>query len=401
MRRNVLFLNRSYWPDQEATGQLLTELAEGLADEFDVSVMCGSPNSIARNVAGSDWQGVSRRNRVAIARVVQRRFSKSSLLLKLYGFLAFARAVRRSLRTAPAVDVCVFQTDPFLLAFEAMRFRRRTGCRLVGYLQDIFPDVAIAAGLTRNNLLCRWLRSRLYRVYRECDAIIVLSTDMKELLVGGGIESARIHVVQNWSDTDLVRRIGRGEAFRQCHGLADRFVVLYSGNLGRTQNLELLIEAASLLRHRADIMFVLIGDGAERPRLQSLAADLQNIRFLDFVPKEQLGESLSCGDLHWLPFGSAFSGCLMPSKLYGILAAGGCVLTNADRGTELYRDVVDGGLGLYVAEGSAQAIVDRVLWAASSPAEIEGMRQKSRTAAEERFTARHALSAMSRILRTV
>ena len=401
MQRSVLFLNRSYWPDQEATGQLLTEMAEGLAEEFDVAVMCGQPNSIDRVAAASDWESVTRRGGVSICRVNHRKRSKTNLFLKLLGFISFAFAVRRTLRSVPSADVCIFQTDPFLLGFEALRFRRRTGCRLVGYLQDIFPDVAIAAGVTGNNLICRWLRALLFRVYRECDAMVVLSSDMRDYLIEGGVDRNRIHVVQNWADTECVRRVARGEAFRSRHGLGDHFIVQYSGNLGRTQNLLLLIDAARRLQHRADILFVMIGSGAERGRLQVAAAGAPNVRFLDFVPKDELSESLSCGDLHWLPFGRAFSKFLMPSKLYGILAAGGCPLTNASPETELYREVIEAGLGLHVEEGCAQAIVEQVLWAADNRDEIERMRAKSRIVAEEKYSRVYALAALSRILHAV
>ena len=137
----ILFLNRSYWPDSEATGQQLTALCEGLADEFDVHVLAGQPNAASTR---SDWQQTNRRNGVTIHRVRHTTLSKRNMMLKAVNFLSFVQACRRQIGQLPQPDVVVFETDPFLLPFVADRFQTRTNCRMVGYLQDIYPDVAVA-----------------------------------------------------------------------------------------------------------------------------------------------------------------------------------------------------------------------------------------------------------------
>ncbi|MEO2014931.1 MAG: hypothetical protein ABGZ53_11225, partial [Fuerstiella sp.] len=164
-RPRILFLNRSYWPDTEATGQLLTVLCEGLTEQFDVHVLAGQPNV---SFTDSDWDKVDERNGVTIHRVQHTTFSKKSMLGKAVNFLSFVRACRKQIPSLPQPDIVVFETDPFLLPFVADRFRRHSGCRMMGYLQDIYPDVAVALGKVSNNWAIRRLRKSLFDIYRRC-----------------------------------------------------------------------------------------------------------------------------------------------------------------------------------------------------------------------------------------
>ena len=125
-RPKVLFLNRSYWPDVEATGQLLTELCESLHSSFDVSIVAGQPNQVRDTNQVHEWQKESVRNGVRIHRITHSQSSKSRMLLKAMNYISFVSAPRRFLRTCEAPDVVVFETDPFLLPFEAYRLRKRT-----------------------------------------------------------------------------------------------------------------------------------------------------------------------------------------------------------------------------------------------------------------------------------
>ena len=186
-KRSLLFLNRSYWPDVEATGQLLTALCEGLTNDFHVTVLAGRPNAIVDEVDSNNWTSALTKNKVAINRVKHTNFPKRNLLGKGLNFLSFARSARLALRNISTPDVVVFETDPFLLAFEADRLQKRTNCRMVGYLQDIYPDVAVALGKVGNNWAVRRLRKSLFDIYRRCDRMVVLSQDMADLLTDNGV----------------------------------------------------------------------------------------------------------------------------------------------------------------------------------------------------------------------
>ena len=196
-KSSVLFLNRSYWPDVEATGQLLTALCEGLTPNFDVGVLAGRPNAIVNNLEMQDWTTANEKGGVHIHRVAHTNFPKRNLVGKALNFVSFAHAAHSALRTIAAPDVVVFETDPFLLAFAASRLQKRTHCKMIGYLQDIYPDVAVALGKIGNNWAVRKLRASLFRIYRRCDRMVVLSQDMSDLLTDGGVAADRISIVPN------------------------------------------------------------------------------------------------------------------------------------------------------------------------------------------------------------
>jgi hypothetical protein len=151
---SVLFLNRSYWPDVEATGQLLTSLCEGLASDFRVSVLAGQPNAVVDELEVEDWNSAIIRNDVGINRVKHTSFPKRNILGKGLNFLSFARSARSALRNVTPPDVVVFETDPFLLAFEADRLQKRTNCRK---LATTGPSVAcVSRYLTSTAAAIAW-----------------------------------------------------------------------------------------------------------------------------------------------------------------------------------------------------------------------------------------------------
>ncbi len=402
-KTSVLFLNRSYWPDVEATGQLLTELCEGLSSSFDVRVLAGQPNAV-RGIEGDQqklWQTATSHNGVRIHRARHWQLSKHNMLLKGLNYLSFVSATRRALRVIERPDVVVFETDPFLLPFEAARLQRRTGCRMVGYLQDIYPDVAVALGKVPNHWGIRRLRTALFSVYRRCDRMVVLSEDMKRLLIAGGVNPERIDLVPNWSDPETVFPITQTNLFRQRHGLEDRFLVMYSGNLGLTQRLEEFVEAAALLTDLPQVLFAFVGQGSQRSQLQQMVQRkaLSNLLFFDYQPKAELAHSLSAADLHLVPLTKELSQCLMPSKLYGILAAGRPYLTNAVPESELHQITVGHQVGISVEPGSPAAIASAIRHAVADAPLLARMGQNARQLAVTEFTREKSVEKFRQVLR--
>jgi glycosyltransferase involved in cell wall biosynthesis len=402
-RPQVLFLNRSYWPDVEATGQLLTELCESLSSTFDVHVAAGQPNEVRDPHVDSAWRSTPVRHGVRIHRADHWRLPKRKMLLKGLNYLSFVRATRKILKTIDAPDVVVFETDPFLLPFEAARLQRRTGCRMVGYLQDIYPDVAVALGKVPNNWAIQRLRKSLFSIYRRCDRMVVLSEDMKQLLIDGGVQSDRIDLVPNWADPTAIFPVEESNHFRVRHGLQDHFVVMYSGNLGLTQRLDEFVEAAQLLADDQEICFAFVGQGSQKQALENLVRQkgLSNVRFFDYQPKSELAHSLSAADLHLVPLTKELSQCLMPSKLYGIMAAGRPYLTNAVPESELHQLTRQHNIGITVKPGSPAEIATAVLKAKQDPAALQAMGRIARELAINEFTRERSVEKFRRILEQV
>jgi glycosyltransferase involved in cell wall biosynthesis len=277
---------------------------------------------------------------------------------------------------------------------------------MVGYLQDIYPDVAVALGAVRNTWAIRKLRESLFRIYRRCDHMIVLSRDMAELLIRNGVAADRVSVVPNWAHPDQSNRpaLPEGEnLFRKVHGIGDSFLVMYSGNLGLTQRLENFLAAAELLVHRTDIRFALIGRGSQEQTLRKIVSDrhLTNVNFYDYQPQGELHVSLSAADLHLVPLTGEISQCLMPSKLYGILAAGRPWLTNAPAGTELHEITKDHQTGIVVPPESIEAIAGQIEWAADHRALLQEMGRNAEHLAETTYSRKLSTEKFERILNHV
>ncbi|NNJ26271.1 glycosyltransferase family 4 protein [Alienimonas chondri] len=389
----VLFLNRSYWPDAEATGQLLTELAEDLArgacgpqdrknqdegaDELplerfapEIAVVCGRPNWNPSGVKCKSF-GASVRHGVTIHRVWHTRWDKAFLRNRAANFVTFLiGAVARALFCRRA-DVVVVETDPFLLALVGPLLKLRHRAKLVVYAQDVHPELGVAIGRVPDWRSVRLLSAALRRSYRRADRIVTLSRDMRDTFVRFGVDPGRVEVVPNWTCTAAVHPVRPFNPFRGRHGLEGKFVVMHSGNMGQTQRLEALVDAAASLRNREDVAFLFVGNGSLQASLRERAAELPNVRFLPYEPKEKLAESLSAADLHVVSIDPRAVPYMMPSKLYGILASGAACLAIAPRGCELAETVHGRGVGWVVEPGNVAELADRIRRLADDPADAE------------------------------
>lgn len=385
-RPRVLFLNRSYWPDAEATGQLLTELCEDASGRFAITVIAGQPN---QNPDGAPFRrvGVQYRHGVEIRRVANLRFPKSSFLGRLGNMISYLLAATLSALTLPRPALVVVETDPPLLALLGGFLKHWHGCRLVVYLQDIYPDVAVSLGKIPNGWWTRLLRRVLFNIYARADRVVVLSSDMQALLTRSGVASHKVVCIPNWIDTTQVIPQKTDNVFRETHGIDGQFVVMYSGNMGLTQPLDTVLGAAEQLRDASEIAFYLVGDGVARRRLETEARrrGLSNVHFLPYQPKSQLSSSLSAANVHLVPLDPRTSDQLMPSKLYGVLASGTPVLAAAPEGSELSRITREANVGMVVPCGCTRSLVEAIRWSTAHRDLLEQMGRRARRLAIEQF----------------
>jgi colanic acid biosynthesis glycosyl transferase WcaI len=386
----IVFFNRSYWPDVEATGQLLTELAEDLADDFDVHVVAGQPNSV-RSTADFNASGSQQHRGVTIHRVRHTRFSKHSLLGRLLNFLSFTLMAGWTSLSLPRPQVVITETDPFFLPWLGRLLQRFRRTQHVVYLQDIYPDIAVAVGKLQEGWLTRGVRSALFRTYRRADRVIVVSDDMRNTCLRAGLDGAHVCRIPNWADTRTLVAEKDNNPFRQQHGLDGKFVVMYSGNLGLAHQLQPILDAAELLRDRHDVQFLFVGEGARKAELERRVQELQltNVRFLPYQPRETLSQSLSAADLHLVTVHPQAIPFLMPSKIYGVLASGTAVVAMTDPQSELARLVTESQLG-YVCDlcqesTAAERLAFIIHFLADNPVQARQFGENARRVAEQQF----------------
>jgi glycosyltransferase involved in cell wall biosynthesis len=385
----LIFLNRCYWPDTEATGQLLADLCEGLVPDFEVHVVCGQPNSPETQ----DYQphGIQVRRGVVIHRLSHTRFPKRVPAGRVLNLISFSRSCERYLQHEELdAEIVISETDPFLLPLVAARHARRVGSKLVCYLQDVYPDVAEAIGRVRPGWFTGQIRERLRTAYRAADRIVVLGDCMRHRLSTSpwGLDPTKFNVIPNWADCQSIApRDTHANELRRREGLDDRFVVMHSGNMGLTQRLDVLIDATRSTSWPENATLLLVGDGAARNELRVRAEKIgnQRVRFLPYQPRGELALSLAAADLHVVSMHERIIGCLCPSKLYGILAAGRPVLAIAPPETDLYQTVERHQLGWCCVPGDGEAIARAILRAAENPAQCSQAAGNARELALQAF----------------
>jgi glycosyltransferase involved in cell wall biosynthesis len=396
--QRLLFLNRSYYPDVEATGQLLTELCSDLARRHEVTVIAGWPNLVPAPASGA-WLQYQRHQGVSIIRTANFRFSKTSLLGRAVGLASYLLlAAWAAFRQRPP-DTIVVETDPPMLGVLGALLKSWYRCRLVFYLQDLYPEVALALGKLRPGPLSWLLWLATQRGLRSADRVIVLGEDMCRRVQARGIDPRKIHVVPNWIDTATVRPTLASAALRQEWGLDGKFVVMYSGNLGLSQGLDSLLESACRLREQP-VAFVLVGDGASKTALMARATEwcLDNVRFFPYQPRERLAESLGAADLHLIPLRRGLAGCIVPSKLYGILAAGVPYLAAVDEDSEVARVTHEYGTGLRILPDDPDSLSDALRWCLSHRVELQKMGRRGRSLAVCQYDRCQAIVNVERVL---
>jgi colanic acid biosynthesis glycosyl transferase WcaI len=385
---NVCFFNRSYWPDQAATGQLLTELSEDLVSRYGthVTVVAGRPLNTSRAETGSRWAMVGRETHhgVEIHRANGTRMRPTRFAARASNYVSYFAAATAASFSIGRPDVVVSLTDPPIVGLAALWAARRTGARFVFLCEDIFPEVATLIEDFHNDAVNGALDRVNRYLLRHADAVIALGDRMRRRLVEEkGADPGRVHVIHNWADCAAIVPGPKDNAFAREHGLADRFVLMHSGNVGLSQNLDVLIEAADRLRSKERLTIAIIGDGSKRAALEAMTASrgLTNVRFFPYQPKALLHDSFAAADVFLVSLKAGIEGFIVPSKVYGILAAGRPYIAATDPASEPAQIARDSGCGLIAAPGDAAALAEAIATMYDDPAMTKEMGSRARLVA--------------------
>ena len=398
--RRLWVLSELYYPEETSTGYLLTRIAEGLATDFDVRVLCSQPTYASRGLRAL---GTEVRNGVRIRRCpsttldrtvrVHRLLNVLTIIASLWAFAIVS--VRRG-------DYLLVVTNPPLLPFVAATVAWLRGASLLLLVHDVYPDVLTASGLLpRTGFLARRLRWLSQRLYRSARRTIVLGRDMKRLVeTAMGVSGDSIAIIPNWADTEAIHPTKRAEnALLVELGLIDKFVVQYAGNMGYTHGLECLAGAMEKLRSDEDVFFLFIGSGTKKPWLEAKVRELElpNARVLGNRPRGDQLNFLNACDITIITFVAGMAGVSVPSRMYNILAAGKAIIAVADQDSELAVMVRDERLGWVVPPGETNSIVQAVQAARRQPEVLLDMGRRARAVAE-RYSLSSVIEAYRRLL---
>ena len=387
----MLFVNRVYPPDNAATGQILSELTEHLKTlGWQITVLTSQTDPLAatQEVAAG----------VRIERVKGLPFNRKSHWRRALSYLSLYPAILWRLLTLPSTDVILTMTDPPLISVLggiAKLFRKG---HLVHWAQDLYPEIAESMGVIQKGGLAAKILGKLSDWgLRQHDQIICIGRCMYDRLIARGIPASAITIIPNWADTENVWPVQRQRnRFRKKYGLGDRPLVIYSGNLGLAHPFEAILDAARiLLASMPEARLVFIGDG---PRLDEVKAraeqeQLHNILFLPFQPHDRLAESLSAADLHLACMYDELCGLVVPSKVYGVLAAGRpCIFLGPEK-SEAARLIQENECGSVLpVTPSGSLLAEEILKWLRDQEKMQAAGERARAAAERTNLEKAALA---------
>ena len=380
----ICIVNEFFHPDSTGgTGAVLSSLARALRGHYEVEIDVLTGRSLYRGTSGplpsdEDWDGVH------ITRLASPRPHGLPPPLRLGANLLFAGAALLTLLRRRRYDLLVVSTAPPVLALAAQLLKWLTGTPYLYIVYDLEPDCATALGLLRRDhplahALRRCQRSWLHAAGRT----VVLGRCMRDHLGRAyGLPAHRAVVIPIGADPGEIVPRPKDTQFRRRHGLGG-FLVCYSGNFGRCNDFDTILDAARRLQTlREDVTFVLVGDGAQKTHIARRVADegLHSVRLFPFVPQDEYADLLASADVSLVTLEAGMEGLCVPSKFYSTLASGRPTIAIVSPRSEVALVLAEAGCGIHLPEGDTDSLVEAVCRLAAQPEECERMGHNARHA---------------------
>jgi colanic acid biosynthesis glycosyl transferase WcaI len=399
----LIILNRYFAPDESATGRMASSLAFGLADRgWDVHAVASRQ---LYGVPGARLPPRQVLRGVVLHRLWTSRFGRHSLVGRVIDYITFYTSVLCWLLcfTRPG-DLLIVATDPPLLSVVAWVAAAFTRASRINWLHDLYPEVAKVLGVLGPHSRYRWCLWLRDRSLVSASANVAIGQKMADYLQRRAIPMTRIHIIHNWADgTDVSPIRSELNPLRQRWRFDGKFVVGYSGNLGRAHEFQTVLRAAEALRENSNVAFLFIGAGHHLSWIRSYvdALALPNVFLEPYQPVDLLGQSLSVPDLHLVSLQPELEGLMVPSKFYGVAAAGRPTLYIGDVTGEIPTILGDADCGCSIAVGDVDGLVSWILRLRDSPEHTERWCRNARDVFSRRFDRNHALDRWCALLNNV
>ncbi|WP_262316600.1 glycosyltransferase family 4 protein [Lacticaseibacillus parakribbianus] len=418
MKKKLLIYAHYYTPDVASTGQILRELAEGMADRFDITVICVVP-SYSGKVAPEYRQRKYYReviNGIKVLRVRVPEFSKQNKGSRVRNILAyFFRAAWATFKVGHQDYVFSISQPPILGGLLGVWGKWMRHAKFIYNIQDFNPEQTMAVGYSKNGLILKLMMALDKFSCRQSDLVITVGRDLVDTLNARFKpgKAPRVAMINNWIDEQAIRPLPATDehvlAFKRKYGLEDKFIVMYSGNIGLYYDLENLIKvieqfpAGTTAADGREVVFAFVGAGSVLQQLKDYAAAhrMVNVTFIPYQPKSDLIYSLNAADVHWCVNAKGIKGVSCPSKFYGIAAAGKPVLAVLEPGAEVERLIREHRGGYLAAPGDYKQVAANIRQLLVAPAELPEMGKRSRAMLEDGLTKDASVRRYSEVISTL
>ena len=368
MKKKLLMYAHYYYPDVASTGQILTELAEGMKEHFDITVVCVVPSYtgvISQQYKEKKYY-FEEINGIKIVRVRVPEFSKANKISRLKNILTyFIRALIVTFKVGKQDFIYSISQPPILGGVLGVWGKWVKNAKYIYNIQDFNPEQTMAVNYSKNQLILKMMMSFDKFSCQQADKVIVVGRDMVDTLndrfkLRNGLISKTLpeySYINNWTNEKEIYSLDSNHpkvvSFKKKHGLEDKFVFMYSGNIGLYYDLENLIKIVEKFKNEKNVAFAFVGEGTVKADLEAYKEkhQLENVYFIPYQSKEDLIYSLNAGDVHWVVNAKGIRGVSVPSKLYGVMAAGRPVLGVLEEGSEARLIIEEAKCG-YVSEPS-------------------------------------------------
>lgn len=370
-RKRLLIYAHYYTPDVASTGQILKELAEGMLDSFDITVICVVP-SYTGTVSSEYRQKMFYKeeiNGVKVIRIRVPEFTKGNKLSRVKNILAyFVGAMLATFKVGKMDYVYSISQPPVLGGLIGVWGKWMKRAKYIYNIQDFNPEQTMAIAYSNNKLILNTMMWLDKFSCKSADKVIVVGRDMVET-IKNRFRGKRIPThsfINNWIDEKEIYPLPVDHeqvvAFKKQYSLENKFIIMYSGNIGLYYDLENMMHVIKKFKEQDDVVFAFIGEGSVLSNLVAYKEehDLGNVTFIPYQKKSDLIYSLNAGDVHWCINAKGIKGVSVPSKLYGIMAAGKPILGVLEEGSEARLIIEETNCG-YVVEPESYEEVEIIL----------------------------------------
>ncbi len=368
-RKNLLIYAHYYYPDVASTGQILTELAEGLNDTFHTTVICTVPSytgKISQYYRKHKYY-YENINGVDVLRIRVPEFRKSFALSRIFNILSyFFSAVFATFRVEHQDYIFTISQPPILGGMLGVIGKHIKKAKLIYNIQDFNPEQVMAVDFTHNKLVLSIMMLLDKYSCQQANKVIIVGRDMIETLQKRFQKMVPYAYINNWINEKEIYPLPEDNArvlkFKRKYGLENKFVIMYSGNIGLYYDLLNILKTIEKFKETEDVIFAFIGEGSvlEELRIYKETHQLSNVVFIPYQPKSELIYSLNAGDVHFVVNAKGIKGVSVPSKLYGVMAVGKPVLGIMEEGAEARLIVEEAKCGMSVKPGDYSAIEDLI-----------------------------------------
>lgn len=380
---NLVVVTPHFAPDVAPTGTVWTRIVQEMAERgHRVEIITSLPwyrtHSVEHEFAGKlvrhedvRWGRITRLHPFPAP-------DKRALLHRAAAFAGFSVMGAALGSRGGAVDGVLAVSPPLTLGLTGLSIARFRKAPLVFNVQDVYPDIALELGVFDEGPLISATRRLERFCYDHSDAVTVLSEELQDNVQAKTKDPSKVRVIPNFVDIDTIAPTDKNNAYRREFGLEGKTVVMYAGNVGLSQSLDIVLEAASALAYEPDLVFVINGQGAARDELMRKASGLTNVVFVEMQPIERLPEVLSAADIHLVPLKRGLARSSVPSKTYSIMAAARPLIASVDAGSEVARLVERSEGGIAVPPEDAETLTKGIRRLLDSPEEQQQMGASAR-----------------------